>query len=114
MGVDPQIIFSVSNVNSVNTVNMVILIPDEIPFFKILNSILASKSSLVLFLKLISLQIMKLLDCRSFDLIPQLKEIIGLENVPHFTTLQKFFKCFGSHFFDEMLETVELFNIKNP
>ncbi|MBM4242055.1 MAG: transposase [Euryarchaeota archaeon] len=47
--------------------------------------------------------------------MPKLQEIIGLKEVPHFTTLQKFFKRFGSHFFDEMLEqTVELFDIEKP
>lgn len=49
------------------------------------------------------------------DLMPKLQEMIGLKEIPHFTTLQKFFKRFGSHFFDEMLDqTVELFDIKNP
>jgi len=47
------------------------------------------------------------------ELMPKLQELIGLKNVSHFTTLQKFFKRFGSHFFDEMLEfTVGLFDIK--
>lgn len=49
------------------------------------------------------------------DLMPKLQEMIGLDSVLHFTTLQKFFKRFGSHFFDEMLEhTVGLFNINKP
>jgi len=48
-------------------------------------------------------------------LMPKLQELIGLKEIPHFTTLQKFFKRFGSHFFNEMLEqTIELFDIKKP
>jgi len=39
--------------------------------------------------------------------------MIDLNEIPHFTTLKKFFKRFGS--LDEMLErAVELFDIKNP
>ena len=49
------------------------------------------------------------------ELMPKLQELIGLKEIPHFTTLQKFFKRFGSHFFNEMLDqTVELFDIKKP
>jgi protein-disulfide isomerase-like protein with CxxC motif len=47
--------------------------------------------------------------------MPKVQEIIGLKCVPHYTTLQKFFKRFGSHFFDEILKvTVELFDINAP
>ena len=34
-------------------------------------------------------------------LMPKLKEIICLKSVQHYITLQKFFKLFASHFFDE-------------
>lgn len=59
------------------------------------------------------------LDYRVFaaivDLMPKLQTIIGLKDVPHYTTLQKFFKRLGSHFLDKMLDfTVELFDIKEP
>jgi hypothetical protein len=48
-------------------------------------------------------------------LMPKIQEILELKNVPHYTTLQKFFKRFGSHFFDEMLSfTVQLFFIHEP
>jgi len=47
------------------------------------------------------------------NLMPKLQEMIDLKEIPHFTTLQKFFKRFGS--LGEMLErTAELFDIKNP
>jgi len=58
------------------------------------------------------------LDYRVFtaviELMPKLLKILGLKSVPHFTTLQKFFKRLGSHFLDKMLDfTVELFDIKD-
>lgn len=49
------------------------------------------------------------------ELMPKLRRIIGLKYVPHYTTLQKFFKRLGSHFLDKMLDfTVELSDIKEP
>jgi len=48
-------------------------------------------------------------------LMPKLQKMIDLNEIPRFTTLPKFFKHFGLHFFDKMLEqTVELFDIKSP
>ncbi|MEN4069362.1 MAG: IS5 family transposase [Methanobacterium sp.] len=49
------------------------------------------------------------------ELMPKLQEMIGLKSVPHYTTLQKFFKRLGSHFLDKILDfTVDLFDIKDP
>ena len=48
------------------------------------------------------------LDYRVFttviELMPKLLEILGLTSVPHFNTLQKFFKRLGSYFLDKMLD----------
>lgn len=49
------------------------------------------------------------------ELMPKLLEMLGLKTVPHYTTLQKFFKRLGSHFLDKILDfTVGLFDIKEP
>ncbi len=49
------------------------------------------------------------------QLMPKLQSLIGLKDVPHYTTLQKFFKRLGSSFFDDILDfTVELFDIDEP
>jgi len=51
----------------------------------------------------------------TIELMPKIQEIIELKNVPHYTTLQKFFIRFGSNFFDEMLSfTMQLFFIHKP
>jgi hypothetical protein len=48
-------------------------------------------------------------------LMPKIQEILDLSKIPHFTTLQKFFKRFGSRYFDDMLEqTIALFDIQEP
>ncbi|KUK01784.1 MAG: Transposase IS4 family protein [Methanobacteriaceae archaeon 41_258] len=49
------------------------------------------------------------------ELMPKLLEMLGLKTVPHYTTLQKFFKRLGSHFLDKILDfIVGLFDIKEP
>jgi hypothetical protein len=42
--------------------------------------------------------------------MPELREVLGLETIPHFTTLQKFFRRMRSTVFDALLHrTVGLF-----
>jgi len=49
------------------------------------------------------------------ELMPKIREIIGLKKVPHFTTLQKFFQKLNSPLFEDILhQTVELFDISEP
>jgi hypothetical protein len=47
--------------------------------------------------------------------MPEIYLILGLKDVPHYTTLQKFFKRIKSEVMDEIMDlTVDLFDIKNP
>ncbi len=49
------------------------------------------------------------------ELMPKIKSIIGLERIPHFTILQKFFQKLNSSLFEDVLnKTVGLFDIKDP
>jgi hypothetical protein len=59
------------------------------------------------------------LDYRLFisiiQLIPEIYQILGLKDILHYTTLQKFFKRIKSQYMDEIMDsTVELFNIEDP
>jgi len=48
-------------------------------------------------------------------LMPTIRLILGLKSIPHFTTLQKFFKRLESRIIDEIMDfTVELFDINEP
>lgn len=49
------------------------------------------------------------------QLMPEIQLILGLNDIPHYTTLQKFFKRIKSEVIDEIMDlTVEQFDIKNP
>ena len=49
------------------------------------------------------------------QLTPEIRLILGLKNVPHYTTLQKFFKRIKSQVMDNIIDLiVELFDIKDP
>ena len=49
------------------------------------------------------------------QLTPEIQWILGLKNVPHYTTLQKFFKRIKSQIIDEIKDSiVEQFNIEDP
>ncbi|MDR2622985.1 MAG: hypothetical protein LBC39_00205 [Methanobrevibacter sp.] len=58
------------------------------------------------------------LDYRLFtsiiQLIPEIQVLIGLKDISHYTTLQKFFKRIGSNFIDKIMDnTIKLFNIED-
>jgi hypothetical protein len=47
--------------------------------------------------------------------MPEICLILGLKSIPHYTTLQKFFKRTKSQVIDEIMDqNVELFDIKEP
>ena len=47
--------------------------------------------------------------------MPKIKELLGLDTVPHFTTVQKFFQRIPTTIFDRILnQTMKLFDIKEP
>ena len=49
------------------------------------------------------------------QLVPEIRLILGLKCVPHYTTLQKFFKRIKSQVIDKIMDlTVELFDIEGP
>lgn len=49
------------------------------------------------------------------DEMRSVKEILGLNELPHFTALQKFFQRISSSVFESILrETIKLFRIRNP
>ena len=49
------------------------------------------------------------------QLLPEIQLILGLKCVPHYTTLQKFFKRIKSDVIDKIMDlTVELFDIEGP
>lgn len=51
----------------------------------------------------------------TIQLIPEIQWILDLKNIPHYTTLQKFFKRIKSEVMDEIMDsTVELFDINDP
>jgi hypothetical protein len=59
------------------------------------------------------------LDYRLFtsiiQLMPKIQTLIGLKTIPHYTTLQKFFKRLKSDIMDKIMhKTVKLFDINDP
>ena len=48
----------------------------------------------------------------AFSLMPRVVKILGLKKIPHFTTLQEFFKRISSFLLEKVLtQTVKLFDI---
>lgn len=46
------------------------------------------------------------------EIVPELRRIISLKNIPHYTTIHKFFKRFSSHVFTLLLvQTAKLFDL---
>ena len=46
------------------------------------------------------------------ELMPKVLNVVGLERIPHFTTLQKFLQRFERRFFDRLLSrSIDLFNV---
>jgi hypothetical protein len=51
----------------------------------------------------------------TIQLIPEIQLILGLKDIPHYTTLQKFFKRIKSEAMDKIMDSaVELFDINDP
>jgi len=51
----------------------------------------------------------------TIKLMPELQSVLGLKNIPHYTTLQKFFKRIKSEIINEIMDSITaLFNIKDP
>jgi hypothetical protein len=51
----------------------------------------------------------------TIQIMPEIQSILGLKDIPHYTTLQKFFKRTKSEVIDKIMDsTVELFDITAP
>jgi hypothetical protein len=51
----------------------------------------------------------------AIQIMPEIQSILGLKDIPHYTTLQKFFKRTKSEVIDKIMDsTLELFDITAP